>query len=293
MLLRPLRDTADDAWAVRAVAAASLGALHALTGVGGAARRCPPEQATRFDGRVRHLARTDPAGCWLAEDPQAGPVGAALASRREGLWALSLLAVVPNAQGKGVGTALLARALDHGRGCLRGMVRCADHPVAARLLRRSGFALHPAMRLSGVVDRARLPAPDGAVHDGTPGHRDLLDSVDRGVRGGAHGPDHDELLRHHRLLVTDDLAGSGYCYLGHGRVELLAATSRRLASRLLTAALLCVPQGERVRVPGLTADQQWALDVGFSAGLEVSATGYVCLRGMRPPAPYVPSDAFL
>jgi hypothetical protein len=121
-----------------------------------------------------------------------------------------------------------------------------------------------------------------------------MDSVARGVRGGAHGPDHDQLLRDCALFVVDDLAGSGYCYLRpDGRVELLAATSRRLATRLLTAALLSLPEGVPAEVSGLTAEQQWAVDVGIAAGLAVSNAGFVCLRGMRPPTPYVPSTAFL
>ena len=96
------------------------------------------------------------------------------------------------------------------------------------------------------------------------------------------------------LFVVDDLAGSGYCYLRpDGRVELRAATSRRLATRLLTAALLSLPQGTDAYVSDLTAEQQWAVDVGLSAGLDVVNAGYVCLRGMRPPAPYVPSGTFL
>lgn len=150
------------------------------------------------------------------------------------------------------------------------------------------------MRLTGVVDPAGLKPLDGAVHEGTARSRDMMDSVDRRTRGGAHGADHEEMLRHYRLLVVDDLAGSGYCYTdGDGAVELLAATSRRLATRLLTAALLSVPQGRPVRVMNVTAEQEWAVDVGLAAGLSVSNAGYVCLRGMRPPAPYLPSGPFL
>lgn len=184
--------------------------------------------------------------------------------------------------------------MQYGRACLRGVICCAPHPVAARAYRKAGFELHPAMRLSGTVDGSRLAAPDGAVAVGSAAQRDLMDSVDRRLRGGAHGPDHEFLLRHHRLLVSDDLAGSGYCYLREdGRVELLAATSRRLATRLLTDAMLGLPEGARAYVRDLTADQQWALDVGLAAGLEVSTGGYLCLRGMRPPTPYIPSGAFL
>ncbi|MEU6170594.1 GNAT family N-acetyltransferase [Streptantibioticus parmotrematis] len=292
MLLRPLRDTLDDAKAVTQVADEAFAASRA-------ARGRPPRTATereRAMGRAlfRHLARTDGGGCWTAWDDEGTPVGAVLSTRREGTWALSLIAVVPRLQRQGVARELLAAAMTYGRSCLRGMICAPSDPRPAAMYRAAGFTLHPTMRLSGPVDRDRLPAPDGPVHEGTVKHRDLMDSVDRRLRGGAHGPDHDELLRHHGLLVVDDLAGSGYVYLHEsGTVELLAATSRRLASRLLTAALLAVPRGTDARVGFLTADQQWAVDVGLAAGLTPANSGYLCLRGMRPPAPYVPSGTFL
>ncbi|HEY3482333.1 MAG TPA: GNAT family N-acetyltransferase [Streptomyces sp.] len=291
MILRPVRDDDEDAEVVRVVAAAAFGAPRTLGG-GPTADGWPPERTARHHGTTRHLARTDPGGCWVVEDETAGPMGVVLSSRREGTWGLSLLAVVPGAQGKGVGKALLARALVHGRACLRGIVHGPPSPVAARTCRRAGFTLHPAMRLAGPVDITGLKPLDGAVHEGTARHRDMMDSVDRRTRGGAHGADHEELLRHHRLFVVDDLAGSGYCYTRGGTVEALAATSRRLATRLLTAALLSVPEGGTARVDGLTAEQDWALDVGIAAGLDITNGGYVCLRGMRPPAPYVPSATF-
>jgi len=321
VLFRPVRDDERDADVVREIAAAAFGGRPALggpprTGPAGtsgtgaapgggddASRDCAdrptgtgfgdagtggatdpdPDRVARQRGRVRHLARTDPGGCWIAEDETAGPVGAVLSSRREGTWALSLLAVAPTAQGKEVGKALLARSLQYGRACLRGIACVPDHPVAVRTLRRAGLTVHPAMRLSGTVDPARLGPLDGPVHEGTERHQDLMDSVDRRTRGGAHGPDHAELLRHHTLLVADDLAGSGYCYARGGRVEALAATSRRLAARLLTAALAATPAGEPVLVSHVLAEAQWAVDVAVTAGLSVTGGGFVCFRGLRPP----------
>ncbi|MDT0310480.1 GNAT family N-acetyltransferase [Streptomyces sp. DSM 44917] len=284
MILRRIRDSRADAESVRAVADAAFGR--------------PPEQderrRVRFTRRVRHLAVTDPHGCWLAEDDAGRPVGAALASRREGLWGLSLLAVVPGAQGKGVGGGLLRQAVAYARGTLRGMICARPHPGAARLYRRAGFSLHPSMRMTGNVDRAGLVLPDGPAIEGGAAHRSLMDSVDRRLRGGAHGPDHEELLRHCRVVVADDLAGSGYAYVDdEGAVALLAATSRRIAVRLLTSALLSLPAGSPATLRHLTAEQEWALDVGLAAGLDLSADGYLCLRGMRPPSPYLPSAEYL
>lgn len=286
MLLRPLRDDEEDAEAVGRIKGVAFGVTD---------EEWTPERVARSRDTVRHLARTDPAGgSWIAEDAAGRPVGAAQSLRREGTWGLALLAVLPEAAGKGVGTALLHRAVAYGRGCLRGLICCSRHPAAARSYRRAGFDLHPTMRMSGTVDASRLADPDGPVVEGSAAHRAWMDSVDRRLRGGAHGADHALLLRHHRLFVADDLAGSGYCYLtAAGKVELLAATSRRLATRLLTAALLSLPAGTEGRIHDLTADQQWAVDVGLAAGLTLETAGYVCVRGMRPPSPYIPSGTFL
>ena len=304
MLLRQVRDTRADAEAVRTVVAAGTGQAP---GTGQAAGQADAGQDGvgqdgGWDGprgvllqrTTRHLAATDPGGCWLAEDAAGHPVGVALAARREGLWELALLAVVPQARGKGVGTTLLRRAMAYARGTLRGMVCIPPDPMAARVLRTAGFTLHPVMRMHGTVDASRLDPPDGPAIEGNLAHRSLMDSVDRRLRGGAHGRDHEELLRHCRVVVADDLAGSGYCYLdASGRIELLAATSRRIAARLLSSALLSLPPGAAALVPRLTAEQEWAVDVGLAAGLRLEPGGYLCLRGMRPPAPYLPSAAFL
>lgn len=304
MLLRPAQETEEDAEAVRhiieaAFAGESPASSGPFAGPGSGSSKVPvSERSVRHETqrreRIRHLVRTDPAGSWIAADAAGRPVGAAQSLIREGTWGLALLVVLPEAQGKGVGTALLQRTLHYGRACLRGIIGSSPHPVAARTYRKAGFDLHPAMRMHGTVDPSRLADPDGPTVVGSAAHRDLMDSVDRRLRGGAHGVDHEYLLRHRRLFVSDDLAGSGYCYLREdGRVELLAATSRRMATRVLTAALLSVPEGTQAVIRDLTAEQQWALDVGLAAGLEVTPAGYVCLRGMRPPTPYIPSGSFL
>lgn len=238
--------------------------------------------------------RTDPQGCWLAESG-GRPVGSVLSLRREGVWILALFAVVPEAQGKGVGRLLLERAATYGRGCLRGMLCASPSPAAARRYRLAGFTLYPAMRLAGRVDRSGLLDPgDIPVHPGNATHRHLLDSVDRRLRGAAHGPDHELMLAHcEELLVADALAGSGYCYRDGGEVKLLAATSKRIAVRLLREALARVPDGVEAQVEYLTAEQEWALDVGLEVGLAPQTRGYLGLRGMRPPTPYLPNGALL
>lgn len=254
-----------------------------------AERRTDPHRAVWLE-RTRHLVRTDPGGCWVAEDGT-GVIGMATSFRRETLWCLATYAVLPGRQGQGIGKPLLAAALQHGRACTRGMLSASADPKAARVYHQAGFELHPQMSMSGTVDRSAIPVVE-KVRDGSASDIDLMDSLDRATRGAGHGPDHELMLRTWRLLVSDTTTGSGYAYLNErGMPALLAASNRRTATRLLWAALAEGP--ERTTLGHLTPANRWALDVGFASRLELHQEGYLGLRGMKPPAPYVHSGALL
>lgn len=251
----------------------------------------PPERSSRWIDRTHHLLRTDPGGCWVAED-SSGMLGFATSFTRELMWLLATYAVRPGLQGRGLGKALLAVAMEHGRGCLRGMLASSSDPRAVRRYRLAGFSLHPQMLLSGTVDRAAIPTDLGKIRAGSASDVDLMDSVDRQSRGAAHGPDHEVLIAQWRLVVTDTSTGSGYAYLDEdGSVQLLAATNRRTATRLLWAALAS-SSGE-IQVHHITSANEWAIDVGLAARMEVHTSGYLGLRGMRPPTPYLHNGALL
>ena len=249
----------------------------------------PPHRAASWVHRTLHLLETDPGGCWVAED-ETRLLGVATSFNREKLWCLATYAVSPGAQGRGIGTGLLAAALHHGRGSLRGMLAASSDPRAARLYRRAGFTLHPQMFLTGTLDRAALPMIE-KVREGSAGDRDLMDSVDRVTRGAAHGSDHALMTTCWPLLVSDTSTGSGYVYVERGSIALLAATNRRTATRLLWAALAGA-EGEAT-VPHVTSANEWAIDVGMAAGLALHQEGYLGLRGMQPPAPYLHNGALL
>jgi ribosomal protein S18 acetylase RimI-like enzyme len=255
--------------------------------------RRPTARQGAWIARTRGALETDPEGCFVAE-ADGEVVGCAVSRTRELMWILSSFAVSPTHQGLGVGTQLLQAALHHGRGCLRGMFASSADPAAVRAYRRAGFDLHPQMVLRGVVDRSDLPVVE-RVREGSAGDRDLMDSVDRQTRGAAHGPDHDVLLAQLRLVVTDHHSGSGYAYLDPdtGAPLLLAATSRRTASALMWEGLASSPPGSEVVVAHVTAANQWALDVGLEARLEVHQSGYLALRHMAPPSPYVHHGSLL
>jgi GNAT superfamily N-acetyltransferase len=245
------------------------------------------ERGAIWVDRVRHLLGTDPGGSWVAErDDQV--LGIVVSFVREKMWLLASYAVVPEAQGLGLGKALLAPALDHGRGCLRGMFNASSDPKALRRYHAAGFTLYPQMFFRGVPYRSQIPVIEH-VREGTESDVDLMDSVDRRTRGAAHGPDHQLLLRQFRLVVSETSSSQGYAYVDGG-VALLAATDRRAASRLMWEA---VASGDDVLVPHITPENSWAVDVGLAARLDLYQEGYLALRNMRPPKPYLGHGALM
>src|SRR4051794_1777871 len=247
----------------------------------------PPERSANWIRRTAHLVSTDPGGCWVAEN-DSEMLGVAVSFVREKMWLLASYAVVPGAQGLGLGRALLAPALEHGKGSLRGMLNASNDPKAVRRYHGAGFRLYPQMVLRGRPDRSTIPVVE-KVREGSAGDFDLMDSVDRRTRGAAHGPDHQIMLEQYRLVVSDTGTGQGYAYVDHG-VALLAATDRRTAARLMWEALA---SSEDVLMGHITPENGWAVDVGLSARLELDQMGYLALRQMKPPRPYLGHGALM
>jgi GNAT superfamily N-acetyltransferase len=292
VVIRPMR--AED---VAVAEALSLGAYseaerYEPASEASTSARHAPVRAAQWTRRTSHLLATDPGGCWVAE-VDAETAGFAVSMRRDLLWILASYAVRTDLQGQGIGRPLLEAAMSYSRGCLRGMFAASSDPKAFRRYRLAGFSLHPELHLAGVPDRSEIPDLD-RVREGTPGDVDLMDSLDRQRRNAAHGPDHEVLTALHRLLVIDHVSGSGYVYLREsGSPVLLAASDRRTAARLLWAALACAPDGQPVEVPHVTPANEWAVDVGLQARLSVSTRGYLALRGMQPPVPYLHHSSLL
>lgn len=252
----------------------------------------PPDRQSAWINRTLHTLRTDPDGCWVAE-VDGEVVGCAISRVRELMWILASFAVSPDLQARGIGAQLLAAALHHGRGCLRGMFAASADPGAVRRYRLAGFSLHPQMLLTGRVDRAALPVVE-RVRAGSAGDIDLMNSIDRQTRGAAHLSDHELLLSQFRLIVIDRPQGSGYAYVdASGAPALVAATTRRTASDLMWEALASSDPDATVSVRHVTAANEWAIDVGMGARLSVHQSGYLCLRGMKPPTPYLHHGSLL
>lgn len=257
-----------------------------------APERRSADRVEPWRARIRHLVETDGQGCWVA-DFDGRILGAAAALRRGNLWGLSTYAVEPGHQGGGVGRALLEAALGYGEADSPGIICSSHDPRAARRYRLAGFDLHPTMLMWGVVQRSALPALTG-LRDGTADDIELLDELDRGTRGAGHGVDHCVLLEQLPLRIYEHGRSRAYAYLHpSGGAHLLAGTDVRSAAAVLWATLAMADPNTPIGFHNLTAAQQWAVDVGLQAGLELHNRGYLALRAMAPPTPYIPSGHFL
>ena len=228
----------------------------------------------------------------MAED-DSGLIGASAAIKRDLTWILATYVVRRSSQGHGVGKQLLDVSMAYGGGCLRGMLAASADPKAARRYRLAGFTMHPTMLCTGKVDRHLLPVVE-RVRDGSASDIDLMNSVDRQVRSSAHGVDHELLTQMHRLVVIDRSTGSGYVYLEPGGGPyLLAATNRRTATDLLWESLAASSPDGSCTIGRVTVENEWAVDVAMAARMGLHSLGYLALRDMKPPLPYLPCGPFL
>jgi GNAT superfamily N-acetyltransferase len=250
------------------------------------------EEVAQRKERYRHFLQHDPEGAWVAAN--GGRIaGVALALQRERLWVLSLFAVDEEYRNQGVGKELLDRALLYSEGCSGAMIASSQHPAAIRRYALAGFSLKPTLMASGQVRRSSLPGGLKA-REGKEEHLQFAAELDRLVRGAAHGPDLEFMLRTgHRLLVADDAAGRGYAVIRDGSPALLAATTPETAADLLWSCL-AASSGEPVEVHWITGTQNWAVPVVLEAGLSLFPAGPLCVRGdLGPLTPYLPSGPFL
>jgi GNAT superfamily N-acetyltransferase len=250
-----------------------------------------PERAGPWVERMRHLVALDSPGCWVAEEDDR-VVACVAALVREGLWGLSSFAVHPDQQGSGLGKRLLAAALAHGPWSA-GIICSSSHPAAVRRYRAAGFEMVPAMACSGRVRREAIPVTPG-LRAGGVADIELLNTIDRAARGFGRGADHEVIVAQLPLLVFEAGGSRGYAYhFPNGSPYLVAATDDGAARAALWGALAHATPDEAVEFSNVTADQEWAVDVARSAGLDVRPYGYLAVQGMPVPRPYVPCGHFL
>ena len=204
-----------------------------------------------------HLRSTDPDAFVVAEQVDGmgdARIVAFVSSLRRGpLWFLSMLFVLPEMQGKGLGRALLQRVMPPAGSA--SLATCTDsvQPISNALYASLGMVPRmPLLRLVGLPERrgelAPLPAgiravPFEEIRDGAAdGLRasaldDELDALDREVVGFAHRQDHDMVRREGRIGFLFVAAGGtpiGYGYASQaGRVGPVAVRDADLLDPIL------------------------------------------------------------
>ncbi|MGZ8501856.1 MAG: GNAT family N-acetyltransferase [Candidatus Limnocylindrales bacterium] len=228
-------------------------------------------------GRLHaHTQATDPERFLVATVPAPGGeriVAFGSAVGRGPIWFLSMLFVRPEAQGQGLGRALLERLLP-GPGHAGSLATAVDslQPISAALYASYGMAPRmPILDLRGEVSRpealAALPTgitvvPFESVAEGPPGgsgHRELaatVDALDREVLGTDHPQDHRFLRGEGRrgfLYRGPDGSPLGYGYAGEvGRIGPIAVRDASLLEPIIGHLVAAVPsRGARaVWAPG-------------------------------------------
>ena len=215
----------------------------------------------------RHLLATDPDSFLVAEQATAdGPVrivAFASAVRRGAVWFLSMLFVLPEAQGSGIGRALLARLLPPpGTAAL---ATCTDtaQPISNGLYASIGMVPRmPLLRLVGLAERpTELPSlPEGIRAIGFDevdrrGDRiggaaldDEIAALDRDAVGFDHPVDHAMVRTEGRLgflFLGPDGGPVGYGYASEaGRVGPIAVRDPALLGPVVSHLVTTVrPRG--------------------------------------------------
>ena len=255
-----------------------------------------PEIAPEFIPLLRlyaHLQATDPERFVVATVPDGErerPVGFASAVVRERFWYLSMLFVLPEFQGAGLGRALLGQVLPHGDTSARATAADSAQPISNAMYSTYGLVPRmPFMNLIGLPERpeAFAPLPSGVAaipfdelvagasgdgrDGGGQGHAmlvDAIDGLDRELLGFAHPVDHRYLRGEKRrgwLYRGPDGGVLGYGYAGEaGRVGPIAVRDEALLGPVLGhLTTTVVPRGafafwvagaaDRAIVPALQA----------------------------------------
>lgn len=256
------------------------------------APRTDAERATDL-ARRRHFLATDPEGSFVATVGER-VVGLAQSLLREGTFVLSMLAVDPAHQDRGIGGQLLGRVLEHATTATSASIFSSSDPRALHRYVRSGFTLNPAVTITP-RSASGAEAPQGPdrirLAHGDENDLDLLDEIDRSVRGSARRTDLAFLVSCGFSVLIDD--AGGYAILGTNRLSMLVATEVSIAENLLEAVLGGWPDQTARSVGWVTAEQQWAIRKGAELGATIAVHGAVMTRrDGPPPSPALPNGLF-
>jgi len=249
----------------------------------------PPVAVSNRAGLYRHLLRT--GAMFVALDP--GPVGFSAAIVRERVWFLSLLWVLPEHHGSGIGSALLQETLAWGRGSAVFSVIASPYPVAQLMYMRSSmYPLYTQVDLAGSLPRSEPVAGIEPLEtsDGT-----WVEELDREVRGISRPEDHEFWRAEARgLAMRRDGSPVGYIYgWPDGKIGPGVARDPSDLPVLLTAAGRVLPEEDRVTVA--VPSTNWSalrelIRMGFAP---IGSNTFMASRPLGDPSRYISSGGAL
>lgn len=267
---------------------------YALESVHRSEGRDPQPWAPGEDHAQRHILRTDPDGCFVAE------IGGLVVGMSQGfvrgdIWFLSQLFVHPQVHARGIGQELLRLAMDYGRrgGCTVMSVVSSTSPVAQSLYMRSGmFAFGIGYRLAGppsaLLDISAEATNQTIVED-CAGWQDQVADLDRRVFGAERRQDHAWYLEpghwpggssSFALTQGERLLGYGYA-IGQGFIAPLAAREPGDQLPLLRrGAQWLVAQGVEEASMWVVSHNYTLMEALLSRGWKV--TNWSFLKANRP-----------
>ncbi|HZU81116.1 MAG TPA: GNAT family N-acetyltransferase [Acidimicrobiales bacterium] len=280
--VRPMR--MEDAEAVIAVVEAANAEARRQAGRPPAPER-PPEERAATVRAMHRFVELDPDGAWVAV---AGDdvVGMTESIRRGGFWGLSMLFVDPAYQSRGVGRALITKALATAEGASVRMIQASSDPRALRRYSGAGLRLHPNVAAEGTVERSAIPR-ELPGRPGTADDLELVTEVDAGLGRARTADVAFGLEQGLRFEVVDGPRGRGFALCRDTQLVMLGATDEDTAAVLMWR-WLAETTGD-TEVHGLSAEQDWAVRVAHAARLTVRPQGALFVDGMAVPGPWVPS----
>jgi GNAT superfamily N-acetyltransferase len=266
-----LRPTTDpDLPALHEVFTAAIASVFRLHGFDPPA---PPLDV--FTNLQRHVLRT---GTSVVADHDGRVVGFGSAWTRGDDWFLASLFVVPEVQGRGLGSALLDAVW--GDAARRRTMTDAIQPVSNAVYARRGLVpVTPILTFTG----------QPAIAAGADEREADLADVDAAAYGFDRAVDHSFWSRYARRTTWGD--AYSYAFPG-GDIGPVAGATPAAAARALAAELTRAGGSVRVRLPGSARE---LVDLALQAGLRLGAVpGFLLLSpGVEAPSALAPSGYLL
>jgi GNAT superfamily N-acetyltransferase len=254
---------------------------------------------------VEHFATSDPDGMVLAFDDGA-PVAFGCAVRRERLWFLSYLFVLPGSQGSGVGRAIVETLLPtpaERSSMDLALVVEAQQPISTMLYATYGIVPRvPLYFLNELSRPGELPdLPDGVT--GRPlsvdEHQGAVDRLDRDLLGYTRPVDHEMWAREAaraRVYLRDDGSCAGYAYLAPDDwLNPVASSDETLTAAIVRDLLTDAPGELRKATIQVSGTAGVLLPTLLRAGMRAEEGAHLlyCSNGRVPPPSYLMYGGFL